>query len=117
MRRGTTPDFILTVEGRDLTDKTVFVTLAQDRKKITKTNDEIEIETVIVDRGQASERTDSVISFSLTQEETLGFKEGDTEVQVRFIDSDDYAEATEIVSVEIGAVLLEKVIEYDGDSA
>ena len=108
---------MLTVENRDLTDKTVFVTLSQGRKKITKTNDELDIRAVIVDEGQASERTDSVIMFSLTQEQTLSFQEGDTEVQVRFIDSDDYAEATEIVSVEIGAVLLEKVIEYDGDSA
>jgi len=42
MRRGTTPDFILTVNA-DLSGKKVFVTLSQARYKFTLTGDRLSI--------------------------------------------------------------------------
>ena len=107
MIRGTTPDYILNVSGEDLRDKTVYVTISQGTKKITMSNDEI---------GINSDGTDSVIDVRLTQEQTLGFQEGNAKIQVRFINSQGNAEATEIVGITILPVLLERVIEYNGNS-
>ena len=107
MYRGTTPDFVLTIPGVDLTDKTVFVTFEQDYREITKTGDELAVE-----YGDDT----STISVSLTQQETLGLKKGKADVQVRFIDREGHAEATDKKAVTIDDVLLERVIEYAADS-
>lgn len=107
MIRGTTPDYILNVKGVDLTDKTVFVTISQGSKKITMSNNDIGISKV---------DDDSIISIRLTQEQTLGFADGNAKIQVRFIDSENIAKATEIASISISPVLLERVIEYNGNN-
>lgn len=107
MYRGTTPDFILTVPGVDLTDKTVYVTFEQDYREITKTGDDLTV---------AYADDASTIEVSLTQQETLGWKKGRADIQVRFIDSDGHAESTETKQVRIDDVLLERVIEYAADS-
>ena len=104
--RGTTPDFIITVRGRDLTDKTVYLTIEQGEKEMTKTGDELRV---------TSDGTDTEIAFSFTQEDTLGLREGHAEVQIRFIDEDGYAESTEIGRIVIRRVLLERVISYGQD--
>lgn len=106
MIRGTTPDYILRVKGVDLTDKTVYVTIAQGSKKVTMTGDEL---------GIAAEDEDSVISVRLSQIQTLSLREGKAQIQVRFIDSEGTAKATNISEVSVSPVLLEKVIEYDGN--
>lgn len=51
MIRGTTPDFLLTVNA-DLVDKAVFVTISQPRTRLTLTGDDL---------GIASDGTNSVI--------------------------------------------------------
>lgn len=58
MRQGTTPTFTLTVNGYDLTDKTVFVTIKGRGKSITLTGERLSI---------AFENDISVIAFMLTQ--------------------------------------------------
>ena len=75
MIRGTTPDYVLTLDGVDLTDQTVYVTIGQGKARLTKTGDEL---TVTVDQ------TGSAIAFSLSQEDTLGLSAGSASVQVRF---------------------------------
>jgi hypothetical protein len=105
--RGTTPDFELTVAGYDLTEQTVFVTIEQGGTQITLTGDDLDI-------GYADET--STILFSLSQADTLKLKKGHADIQVRFIDSDGHAEATETKQIRIDDVLLEKVIEYAEDS-
>ena len=102
MIRGTTPDFILTVNA-DLSDQTVYVTISQLRNKITLTGDELSI---------ATEDDTSTIAIRLTQKQTLGFGVGKAEIQVRFIGPDGVARATEIRAVDISRVLLERVVEY-----
>lgn len=104
MIRGTTPDYILTIEGYDLTDKTVYVTIESNRKKITKKGDQLSI---------AYDGTASAIAFTLTQQDTLFLAEGRAAVQVRFIDDTGKARATEIGMLTVNKVLLEKVISYE----
>ncbi len=101
MRRGTTPDFILTVNA-DLSDTQVFVTISQPRCKITLTGDQLSIES-----GEQS-----VVAFRLTQQNTLGLVEGKADIQVRFIDQNGIAKATDIGQIDVTKILLERVIHY-----
>lgn len=105
MIRGTTPDFILEIEGYDLTGMTVYVTISQGFVKLTKSNDDLDIR---VNGGN------SEIWLSLTQADTLALRVGSADVQVRMIDRDGHADATETATVNISRVLLEGVIRYDG---
>ena len=106
MIRGTTPDYVLTVKGADLTDKTVYVTIAQSVRKRTKTGGDLLV---------SSDGTDSTVAFSLSQEDSLFFAEGAAEVQVKFIDSTGKAEGTDIGAITVDRALYEKVIEYVPD--
>lgn len=103
MIRGTTPTFEVIVEGANLTDKTAFLTLSQGDRKITLTNDRLRI---------VPGDPDSTIAFTLTQCETLCMKKGGVSIQLRFIDDGGVAWASNIVSVSIDPVLLERVIDY-----
>lgn len=105
MIRGTTPSHILTIEGYDLTETRVYVTLSSGFVRITKTNEDLAI---------AYENETTSILLFLTQEDTLGLPTGDAEVQVRWIDSNGIAQATEIEKISVDRVLLPKVISYDG---
>lgn len=107
MMQGTTPPYILTVTGWDLTDKTVFVTLeGRDHNQVTKTGDDLTI---------AYSDNDSTIAFRLTQEETFALKVGEVDVQVRFIDADGIANGTDIVMVQNLRALLQKIIQHAGE--
>ena len=109
MRRGTTPDYLLTVAGFDLTACAVFVTLAQYSKNITLTGERLLI-------AYDDKAAMSSIVFNLTQDETLSLSSGNVEIQVRFIDGDGTAQATEIKSIPVLPILFEEVIAYgDGD--
>lgn len=107
MRRGTTPDYELKVSGYDLSGQTLFVTLSQYAKKVTLSGDRLNV------TYDPAANTTSVI-FSLTQQETLTFKSGNAEVQIRFIDADGVAQATEIKLLPVLPILFEEVITYGG---
>lgn len=104
MIRGTTPDYILTVNA-DLTGQTVYVTISQLRTRLTLTGDDLSI---------ASDQSGSTIAIRLTQQQTLGLAVGRAEVQVKFIGSDGVVRATDIQSITVDRALLERVVEYDG---
>lgn len=108
MRRGTTPDYILSIPGYDLSECKVYVTVQQYTVQTTLTGDRLTIEV-------HDDITD--IMFRLTQAETLKYKSGVAEVQVRFIDSEGEAMATDIGKIVIMPVLLEDVIAYDEPTA
>lgn len=105
--RGTTPDYVLTLNGYDLTGKTVFVTLAQGGIKNTLTGDRLTI--VAGEDG-------STVAFSLSQAETLRFKRGTVEVQLKCIDEQGNVDASGIGQLTIDRALLEKVITYADDT-
>ena len=105
--RGTTPDYVLTLEGYDLTGKTVYVTLAQGGIKTTLTGDRLTI---------VAEESGSTIAFELTQAETLRFKAGDAEVQLKCINSEGHVDASGTGQLTIDRALLEREISYADDT-
>lgn len=107
MRHGTTPTYTLTVAGHDLTDKTVFVTIkGGNGRLITKTGDALTI---------TSDTSGSIIVLRLTQAETFELSTGRASIQVRFIDANGVALATNIAEISVERVLKPGVIEYQGD--
>ena len=105
--RGTTPDYTLTLNGYDLTGKTVFVTIVQGELNVTLTGDRL---TIVTDE------TGSTVVFKLSQAETLGFMAGGAEVQLKCIDARGQVDASGIGQLTIDRALLEKVITYAGDT-
>ena len=105
MRQGTTPTYTLTISGYDLTDKTVFVTIKRNGKTITLSNNRLSIAYV---------SGISVIAFALTQQETLALPLGKAEIQVRFIDAQGIAKATDKSEIIIEDILQPVVITYAG---
>ena len=106
MRQGTTPTYTLIVSGYDLTAMTVFVTVrGRSGKIITKTGDALSI---VYGDGA------STIAFALTQEDTFALDLGSAKVQVRFVDVDGAAWATDVAELEVLPVLLPGVIHYGG---
>ena len=101
--RGTTPDYVLALNGYDLTGKTVFVTIAQGGIKTTLTGDRLTI---------ATDESGSAVAFELTQAETLRFKAGDVEVQLKCINSAGKADGSGIGQLTIDRALLEREIAY-----
>ena len=90
MRRGTTPDFILAIPGHDLRECTVKVTLRQDGRMLTLAGERLSLSYDEEDGGCTA------IAFRLTQEETLGLRTGQAEVQARWVDAEGTALCTEI---------------------
>lgn len=111
-RRGTTPDYLLTISGHDLSQQTVYVTIkqgtGQNAPTLTLTGDRLKV-------AYNEQTATSTITFSLTQEETLKFRDGAAEIQARFISADGDAKATNKKSIPFLPVLNEAVIEYVGD--
>ena len=112
MRRGTTPDYIFTIDGHDLRRSTVFVTIRQDEKQITLTGERLEVGYDGMGEGRTT------IAFRLTQEETLGLRDGQAQAQVRWVEADGTAMCTGIDAIGVAPVLLEEVIRHaDGAAA
>lgn len=74
MYKGITPTFVLTLDT-DLTDCDVYVTFKQGCYSLTKSGDDITVET-------------NVVSVFLSQQETLSFKRGNLYVQVNWLFED-----------------------------
>lgn len=105
MYQGTTPTLTLNVEGADLTDKTVFVTIRCGNYTLTKTGDDIAI--------SYADGVSTVV-VRLTQQETLKMRESTATVQIRFVDENGNADATNKASFDVESVLYHAVIEYEG---
>lgn len=108
IERGTTQDIKITVKGWDLTEADIFVTFKQGTKSLTtsETNS-----VTYADRATA-------IRLTLTQEQTMMFKEDDVGlVQVRWIGADGYARKTKTAPFNVDKLLYEAVLtkEADGD--
>lgn len=103
MVRGTTPEYVLSVSGADMTGSTILVTIAQGAYNMTLGDDRLNV--------TYNESTNSsIITFRLTQQETLKLKTGKAQVQVKFADNNGYVEATDIGEIIVLPVLNEDVI-------
>lgn len=103
--QGTTPALNLIVEGVDLTDKTVFVTIRCGTYAITKSGDDL---AVIFAEGN------STVIARLTQQETLRMTVPTATVQIRFVDKNGNADATSKATFSVNDVLYHAVISYEG---
>lgn len=104
----TTPAIELTVEDEDLTGMDVYVTLQQRSVVLTKTGNDLVIETETV--GQV---TNTNITLTLSQEESAAFKYNQpVALQVNWIASNGVRDATDIQNIPVMQNLLDEVITY-----
>ena len=102
MIRGTTPGYVLSVSGADLSSATVYVTIMQgESRSVTLTGNRLSI---------TYSSNVSMITFRLTQQESLMFKSGRASVQVKFADGNGNVNATNIGDITVSPVLNEDVI-------
>lgn len=100
IRKYTTPIQELIIDGIDLTDKEVYVTLSQ--REVTYTFEGEDLTLAYADGS-------TIISFHLTQETTAAFDESLVAVQVNWMDNGE-RNATSIECVKIKHNLLEEVL-------
>lgn len=107
--RGTTPVITLTVEGMDLTDYSCYLSVGAKAGKAWFTADN---EQMVF----GYDGTDSTLTYTLTQAQTLACKAGAAYIQLRCV-KDDYAAASGWASVEILPIILDGEVadEYDTD--
>lgn len=98
MTRGTTPHYILTIlDFQSVETHSLYVTIRQGCNTLTLTGDDLEVE-------------NNVINVTLTQEQSLSFKQGQAQLQLRGIDDEGVAYASDIVVVQVNPVLYQEVI-------
>lgn len=107
MYQGTTPALTFEIEGFNAVGMTPFVTFKRGSDILTKTGGDV---TIVYD----SDNEKSVIVCQLSQEETLAMKRGSAKVQMRFIDSNNLAYATDEADVDVERVLYQEIIRYGG---
>lgn len=108
--RGTTPTFTITLSGINLSeDYHVFVTIDQNGIQLTKSNTDKSVS--ISSEENEDGETVTTVNLSLTQEDTLLFKVGGADVQLKWIDKTGNVSASDIGEVTFTKALLEDVIE------
>lgn len=99
MRRGTTPTNIFAVD-RDLTSARIYISYSQNGQVIVeKTGADLNV-------------TPTQIECVLSQDDTLAFKPGVVEIQIRYVAQDGEADASDIIETTAGRILKEGVITY-----
>lgn len=98
MRQGTTPTIQITINDIDLNEmQNIYVVFEQNGYILKKESSDLDIE------GNA-------ISVLLSQEETLNFKEGTCNIQLRMITKGGVAIASPIKTTKVYRVLNKEVI-------
>lgn len=107
IRQGTTPEIQVSVSGEDLTGATVYVTLEQAERQITKSNyNGVEDVTAEVIEGG------TLLRVKLSQAETLWLRPGPGRVQVRWVYEDGEAHISDCGYIKITPALLKGVISH-----
>lgn len=106
MRRGTTPTLNMEVKDINLTGMYLELAISTEEEKVfTKAGKDLTL---------TYEDPDTLVDVTLTQEETLALTaEEYVYLQIRFIDSADVADATDIVMVPVTGILRDGVIKYE----
>lgn len=99
MRRYTTPTLTITVKGVDLTNTSVYVTLAQYEQSVT-----------IENPPMSYDGENTVLEVDMSQIQSGSFQRGNAKIQVNWKDTQGKRDATVIKSVCIGDNLLREVI-------
>lgn len=100
MRQGTTPTIQITINDIDLNEmQNIYVVFEQNGYILKKESSDLDIE-------------GNTISVSLSQEETLNFKEGTCNIQLRMITKGGVAVASPIKTTKVYRVLNKEVITW-----
>lgn len=98
MRQGTTPTIQITINDIDLNKmQNIYVVFEQNGYILKKESSDLDIE-------------GNVISVLLSQEETLNFKEGTCNIQLRMITKGGVAIASPVKTTKVYRVLNKEVI-------
>ena len=98
MRQGTTPTIQITINDIDLNKmQNIYVVFEQNGYILIKESSDLNIE-------------GNIISVMLSQEETLNFKEGTCNIQLRMITNEGVAIASPIKTTKVYRVLNKEVI-------
>lgn len=98
MRQGTTPTIQITINDIDLNEmQNIYVVFEQNGYILKKESSDLDIE-------------GNVISALLSQEETLNFKEGTCNIQLRMITKVGVAIASPVKTTKVYRVLNKEVI-------
>lgn len=98
MRQGTTPTIQITINDIDLNEmQNIYVVFEQNGYILKKESSDLDIE-------------GNIISVLLSQEETLNFKEGTCNIQLRMITKVGVAIASPIKTTKVYRVLNKEVI-------
>lgn len=98
MRQGTTPTIQITINDIDLNEmQNIYVVFEQNGYILKKESSDLDIE-------------GNTISVSLSQEDTLNFKEGTCNIQLRMITKGGVAIASPIKTTKVYRVLNKEVI-------
>lgn len=98
MRQGTTPTIQITINDIDLNEmQNIYVVFEQNGYILKKESSDLDIE-------------GNTISVSLSQEETLNFKEGTCNIQLRMITKGGVAIASPIKTTKVYRVLNKEAI-------
>lgn len=98
MRQGTTPTIQITINDIDLNEmQNIYVVFEQNGYILKKESSDLDIE-------------GNVISVLLSQEETLNFKEGTCNIQLRMITKGGVAIASPIKTTKVYRVLNKEMI-------
>ena len=98
MRQGSTPTIQITINDIDLNKmQNIYVVFEQNGYILTKESSDLDVE-------------ENVISVVLSQEETLNFKEGTCNIQLRMITNEGVAIASPIKTTKAYRVLNKEVI-------
>lgn len=106
MYQGTTPTIPITIEGVDLTEARVIITIKDEKKRVLH-NYESARDFIVYKSGD-----DSVTNLTLTQEDTLNYGDGLCSVQARWVFPDGIAGATQEAHIQMQAVLNKELISY-----
>lgn len=101
LRRGATVDHKFNTPI-DLTGATIYITYVQNDKVILeKTGGQLKVEA-------------DCVTVPLSQEDTLSFDQhgGDVRIQLRYVFESGIADASQIITVSVGALLKEGAIEW-----
>ena len=109
MIRGTTPTHHFLIEEVDLSDNyRIFMTLRQKLSDVEKTwtSDDEAMEI------QYEAQVGTHVYLTMTQEETLAFKDGNIECQAKWIDDEGHVDGSYVAIITADKALLDEPISY-----
>ena len=104
MYQGTTPALVLRVKDKDLTEATIFASIRTGTNVVTKTGEDLLV---------VKDDDDTLVTMTLTQNETMKLNAGDALVQIRYVEADGNAWATTKAKLTVKDVIYKNMIDYE----